>query len=380
MREKVKAAEATWITDRLPYREDGILVWVSDGAAHSDVVHPTHYTNVREGMPWMPMDKPPPPYQPPAPEADTSLEADIAYAIHWCEVGKLNMLLERVKRIADAARKVEELERTIAEMEQSYQELESERNEFARKAIKWDEYEKGCEAMVELVAETEKLGLYEQPSTDPDGVELKCTNCGIVESAPFDDGDACPLCGCSLRAVETSNENDPDGVGEGWRLINKKRDRPQRGDQFFGTRDNEWMFRGQPLANFQAEYTYRRRIEQAEMGVKKPEPAPPVDRPKDAPTSPPPPVKSEQPAKVRRECFMYRFGSSEVYQGKRAGYNPGYADEEVIYREVLPGDADAAWVDELVRLCERDMQKSGLNRCVWTYEVDIKNHLAKRGK
>ena len=33
---------------------------------------------------------------------------DLDYAITWCKNGKLNMLLERVERIAEAARKLEE--------------------------------------------------------------------------------------------------------------------------------------------------------------------------------------------------------------------------------------------------------------------------------
>lgn len=59
-------------------------------------------------------------------------------------------------------------------------------------------------------------------------------------------------------APSPKTETDP---GEGWRLVDKKKDKPQKGDQYWNDDNNRWEDRPECFSSFTVTDIYRRRIE-----------------------------------------------------------------------------------------------------------------------
>ena len=220
------------------------------------------------------------------------------------------------------------------------------------------------------------------------------------------------------EAIERQSSTDPDGVGEGWRLL-REGEVIREDDEFKSSSfDGGWRKTRDAGSVVKNTYTLRRRrIEPAEApcpgcGRHDPHcdcPEGMYDKPsteqggastatssevtndkgsgvRDAAR----PESPEQPAKVRREfyavyCDQYeRMPHSSFIESENAEYRAneleGWNPYIIHYREVLPEDPDPEWTGELIRLCEEwagMIDSEPKAEAVRAYELC--KHLAKRG-
>jgi len=267
-----------WITDRLPTEADGkngkgwVIIW--DGLISTW----GRIENVGQGTPWMPC---PPPYIAPP---DTSLAASIKAVETWHKLDFDNIASEdyvddAMVKVIEAARKWDEHEKKgDTTYLQKMGEMYEERNKQYAKA----ENERLRSELIQVKRERDELKrMIEMPTAnDPDGVgegwrslrhgELtqpgdvyKNHNGILCEFGPT----GWPIGHQTIyrRRIETPPSTDPDGVGEGWRLVDKRKDLPVAGDEWEeDSARNKWT----PISRFNLESQYfepscryRRRIE-----------------------------------------------------------------------------------------------------------------------